>query len=151
MDDGLECKRCKEADTFEVLCDDCAASVFGRTDRLIARSRQAKNRAETVCKQLGPESLRAIQELDREYVTDEDLFDAFCRLPVDPENAEKHKDRFFLTLHLIKLEDEREGYAELAEMSSRIFFDEAYIDKNICGLMLWQLANAQHNQNWQDQ
>ena len=148
MGDGLECKRCKEADTFEVLCDDCAAFVFGRTDRLIARSRQAKERAETVCKQLGPESLRAIQELDREYVTDEDLFAAFCRLPVDPENAEKHKDRFLLTLHLIKLEDEREGYAELAEMSSRVFFDDKYIETSV------RAEFDSHDiarQNWQQQ
>jgi len=144
MDDGLECKRCKEADTFEVLCDDCAASVFGRTDRLIARSRQAKQKAESVCKQLSPESLHAIAGLAPDHRTESHILEAVCRLPADP----KKEDQVALTLHLIKLDDEREGYAELAEISSRVFFDDKYIETSV------RSEFDPHDiarQNWQDQ
>jgi len=144
MDDGLECKRCKQADAFEVLCGDCEATVFGRTDRLIARSRQAKEKAEAVCKQLSPESLQAILGLDPDRRTDKDLLAAVCRLPVDP----KGKNQVILTLHLIKLDDEREGYAELAEMSNRVFFDDDYMEARVRAEFD---PNDIARQNWQQQ
>ena len=128
--DGLECKRCQEPDTFEVLCNDCEATVFGRTDRLIARSKRAKEKAEIVCDKLGAEALRALTGLDDE-VTDLELFSAFNRQEFDGSTS---SDKFFLCLQLLKLEDECEGYAELAEMSCRVPGDDNYLKGQIVGM-----------------
>ena len=131
MDDGLECKSCQQADTFDVLCDLCQSQVFKRTDRLINRLKQAKQKSEKLCKELGPKALEVITSLDREFVTDEELVTAFNRHAVNESDISECIDRFLLTVQLIKSEDEREGYAELAEISSRIFFDENYIENRV--------------------
>jgi hypothetical protein len=144
--DGLECRRCKQADAFDILCDECQEKVFGRTDKLIALSSQAKDRAEVICEKLGPDALRALAGLDDE-VTEQELIEAFNRQPfTDATSSEK----FFLCLHLLKLEDQREGYAELAEMSCSIFFDSNYIEDQICG-SLSELARAEARQDWKNQ
>jgi ribosomal protein L37E len=142
--DGLQCKRCQEPDTFEVLCGECEAAVFGRTDRLIKRSQQAKDKAEEVCGKLGPMALKALTKLDDE-VSEVELFAAFKRQEfTDSDTVLKYT----LCLRLLQLEDEREGYAELAEMSARIPFDDKYLEDRI---MEGIHRSFKHKQDWKNQ
>ena len=139
----LYCKRCQEPDTFNVLCDTCEAVVYGRTDRLIARSKQAKDEAETICKKIGQETLQVLCKLD-EIVTDQELVDAFNRHAFRHENP---AEKYSLCLRLLKLEDEREGYAELAELSCRIPYDDKYLEDKIIDAV----PGCKFSQDWKNQ
>ena len=142
--DGLQCKRCKSPDTFEVLCDDCQKEVFDRTDCLIERSKDSKEKAETYCTKLGETAIKILISLGDD-VTEDELFGAFRR-----RFGHWAPEKFSSCLQLIKLEDEREGYAELAELSCRIFFDENYLEQQILG-SLAELAKAEQTQDWRNQ
>jgi len=144
--DGLECKRCKEPDTFEVFCKRCEHVVFSRTNALIARSHEAKKKAEEICEQLGEDALGTLTKLADE-VTDGELYQAFRRDSISEPSC---RAKYGLCIKLFKLEDERLGYAELAEMSCRVPYEDNYIEDEVCG-MLSQLARAEATQDYRTQ
>jgi len=124
--DGTECKRCKEPDTFDTFCDECDDLIFKRTNKLIARSRNAKNNADTVCKLLGIGSLHTFDEF-KESHTDQEASEIASGIESTPENYKK----FLLCSRLTQLIQERDGWAELAMMSNRIPFDDDYLQAEI--------------------
>ena len=124
--DGTECKRCKEPDTFDTFCDECDDLIFKRTNKLIARSRNAKNQADTVCKLLGFGSLHTLDEF-KASTTDQELSEIASSIK---DTTENHK-KFLLCLRLQRFEEERDGWAELAMMSNRIPFDDDYLQAEI--------------------
>jgi hypothetical protein len=140
--DGLECKRCKAEMTFQVLCDDCESAVFKRTDKLVKRGYEAKKAADKICDELGADALQVLTKLDDE-VTDVELYQAFRRSSLNEPQTNK---QFNLCIRLLKLEDERIGYGELAEMSCKIPFDDSYLRDEIAAA-----TNYQWLQQWKDQ
>lgn len=127
--DGTECKRCKEPDTFDTFCDECAGLVLDRTNRLISRARLAKHGIDDVCKLMGIESLQALIDLEGE-VTDAELLETFTNVTSTIPDGGKYK-KFLLCMRLMRFEEEREGWLELAMMSNRIPFDDDYLQAEI--------------------
>lgn len=125
---GTECKRCKEPDTFDTFCDVCDDHIFKRTNRLIARSRNAKNQADEVCKLLGIDN-RSLEDV-KEVFNDKQLAEAFAKhIDITPGTSDYKK--FLLCEKLIRCEDARDGWAELAMMSNRIPYDDDYLREEI--------------------
>ena len=126
--DGTECKRCKEPDTFDTFCDECDDLIFKRTNKLIARSRTAFNKVEEVCKLLGIDT-RTTENIN-EVFSDHKTADTFAQYIELVPGSEAH-EKFLLCEKLIRCEEERDGWAELAMMSNRIPFDDDYLQAEI--------------------
>lgn len=147
--DGLECKRCKEPDTFEDLCEDCDAIVYARTDRLIRRSRKAKIEAEELCTQLSPEGIAFFHKmLEDKRVGGEDG-------SIDPDELlaewsrsgfDDWQDRYRMSMRLLQLAEQYDGYSELATMSRRIPTDDNYLAGEI-----ESTTNYKWVQRWENQ
>ena len=124
---GLECKRCKDPDAIEELCDDCEATVFKRTKRLIDRSRLAKMKAEEICKELGFDTLKILHDMADE-VDEKELFRTLAHGDYDEREICR---TVLLCLRLCKQEAEREGYAELALISRVIPTNDRWLADQI--------------------
>ena len=46
MIDGIQCKRCGEADTFDTLCDTCDQETANRVERLFYRAAAAQKKGQ---------------------------------------------------------------------------------------------------------
>tara|TARA_R100000808_G_C2153609_1_gene163995 strand:+ start:1854 stop:2201 length:348 start_codon:yes stop_codon:yes gene_type:complete len=98
--DGLECRRCKQPDVFQEVCDECDEKLQARVDKLLANAACVKYMAGVHVERWHeePESSPA------------------------PEQALEHINR---------LESEWSGWIELAEMQNRMWFDEAWWQKQV--------------------
>ena len=78
---------------------------------------------------MGIESLQALIDLEGE-VTDAELLETFTNVTSTIPDGGKYK-KFLLCMRLMRFEEEREGWLELAMMSNRIPFDDDYLQAEI--------------------